>query len=81
MAKGEITINEMMRQGCGYCVHFCPRKCVEFVGEKMSSRGYPVPTVVRVEDCTGCAVCGWMCPHMASEVYKLQEEEPARGKR
>ena len=74
MAKGEITINEMMCQGCGFCVQYCPSNCVAFVGEKMSARGYLVPTLAKPEDCTGCAICGWMCPHMAIEVYKFQQE-------
>ena len=80
MAKGEITINSMMCQGCGYCAQYCPKQCIEFVDEKMTERGYLLPTVTKPEECTGCTICGWMCPHMAIEVYKFQEETVLRNR-
>jgi 2-oxoglutarate ferredoxin oxidoreductase subunit delta len=79
MAKGEITIDEMMCQGCGYCAKFCSRGCIVISGDKMSARGYLVPVFTNHENCNACAVCGWMCPHMAIEVYRIEEEEAVKS--
>lgn len=77
-AKGEITISEMMCQGCGYCAKFCAKGCI-VMSDKMSPRGYLLPKVVKPENCNACSICGWMCPHMAIEVYKLEEKEAVHG--
>ena len=75
MPKGRITINEGLCLGCGYCVHFCPKKCVAINGDKVSPQGYLLASIVTPEECTGCGICGWMCPHLAIDVYKAEEKE------
>ena len=71
MSKGEITIDEGRCKGCGYCVHFCTRQCIAMPPGKFTSRGYALPVVAKPEECTGCGICGWMCPDEAIEVYRL----------
>ena len=71
MAKAEVVIDEEQCQGCGYCVEFCSKGCIEITKDKFSPKGHLLPSVVKPDDCTACGVCGWMCPAMAIEVYKI----------
>ena len=75
MAKGEITIDFSLCQGCSYCVKFCSRGCIEMTKDKFNSKGYVLPAFVHPEACTGCQICAWMCPAMAIEVYKYERRE------
>ena len=75
MAKGEIVIDETLCKGCGYCVKFCSRGCIEIVGDKFTPQGYLLPSFTHPENCNACCVCAWMCPDFAIEVYKYVEEE------
>ena len=75
MAKGEIVINETLCKGCGYCVKFCSRGCIEIAGDKFTPQGYLLPAFINPEKCNACCVCAWMCPDFAIEVYKYVEEE------
>ncbi|MDY6907765.1 MAG: ferredoxin family protein [Chloroflexota bacterium] len=75
MARGEIVIDEMLCKGCGYCVKFCNRGCIEITGDKFTPQGFLLPSFVNQENCNACAVCGWMCPDFAIEVYKFVEEK------
>jgi NAD-dependent dihydropyrimidine dehydrogenase PreA subunit len=36
-----------------------------------------LPMVVKPEDCTGCTICGYMCPDAAITVYKLEKADSA----
>lgn len=73
MPRGEIVIHEDLCQGCGYCQEFCSRKCVVMSVDRFSPKGNLLPAFVNRESCTGCGICGWMCPHMAIEVYRCLE--------
>ena len=75
MSKGEITINEVRCKGCGLCVHYCPRRCIEMATDKFTAGGYLMAVLERADDCTGCGVCGWLCPDQAIEVYRLVESK------
>jgi len=70
MAKGEITIDEKLCKGCGYCTEFCNRGCIIIPGDKFTPQGYLLPVFVEPDTCNACGVCGWMCPDFAIEVYK-----------
>jgi 2-oxoglutarate ferredoxin oxidoreductase subunit delta len=72
MNKGEVIINEELCYGCGHCVKFCSRGCIEITGKKFTPEGYLLPTIVKPEECTACGICGWMCPAIAIEVYKCE---------
>lgn len=75
MAKGEIVISENRCKGCGYCVYFCSRHCLEIPGDIFSARGYTLPVFNNPDECTGCGICGWLCPDQAIEVYRFVEEK------
>ena len=70
MAKGEIVINEANCCGCGYCQEFCKRGCIILPGDRFSPQGYLLPVFAHPDKCNACGICGWMCPHLAIEVYK-----------
>ena len=73
MAKGEITINEGLCRGCGFCEEFCPKECIVISSDKISPQGFTLPTVSKPEECNACCICAWLCPHSAIEVYKFVE--------
>jgi 2-oxoglutarate ferredoxin oxidoreductase subunit delta len=76
MAKGEIVINDTNCKGCGYCVKFCARGCIVTAGDKVTPRGYLIPSFANAEKCNACGICAWMCPRFAIEVYKYVEDAP-----
>lgn len=71
MAKGEITVNEGACKGCGLCAHYCNRGVLAWPSEKLSKEGYLLPSIVAMDRCNACAICGWMCPDHAIEVFEL----------
>lgn len=77
MARGEVIIAEKACLGCGYCVAFCPKRCIEISEDKIGPRGFMLPFLVDSEECNACGICGWFCPHSAIEVYRFVENEAA----
>ena len=81
--KSEVIIDEQRCVGCGYCVEFCPRGCLEKDASKISRHGLMQPTLTRPEQCTTCGLCAKICPRWAIEVYLSVEaagEAPIREK-
>lgn len=74
MAKGEIEIDELMCNSCGYCIEFCPPKCL-VMGKRFNTRGYVLPEFANREDCTACRICAMMCPQLAIEVFRFVTKE------
>ena len=68
MVGPEVNISEKYCKGCGYCVVFCPRGCLEIKGDKFTALGYLVPTFTHPEQCNTCASCAQMCPECAIEI-------------
>ncbi len=58
-------------KGCGYCVHFCPKKVLA-LGSNRNAQGAFFPVLIKPEDCILCGTCARMCPDAAIE---LVEEE------
>ena len=75
MAKGEIVIDENRCKGCSYCIHFCNLNCIVMPGDIFTPKGYSLPVFINTDECTGCGICGWMCPDQAIEVYRYVEAE------
>ena len=71
MVQNEVMINEELCHGCGYCVQFCPRGCLDMPGDQPGPMysGYEIAKFVNPERCNGCGICTRMCPCGAVEVY------------
>lgn len=65
----EVIIDEKRCRGCGYCVEFCPRECLEITKDEINPMGYAIPVLTKPEQCNTCGLCARMCPHWAVEVY------------
>ena len=74
MAKGEIEIDEVQCQACGFCVVFCKPECISIPEDRLGPKGFPVAVFSEPEGCTACGVCGWMCPDFAIRVFKYIEQ-------
>jgi 2-oxoglutarate ferredoxin oxidoreductase subunit delta len=61
---GTVRIDNERCKGCGFCIEFCPTKCLEF-SKDFNPKGYHPPELVRPDDCTGCDLCGLLCPDFA----------------
>ncbi|MBN1945541.1 MAG: 4Fe-4S binding protein [Bradymonadales bacterium] len=65
----------MIRQdwckGCGFCVEFCPVHCLAF-GQDFNQKGQHVPHLVDPVRCTGCNLCGMMCPDFAIWAERIE---------
>ncbi|MBN1959490.1 MAG: ferredoxin family protein [Deltaproteobacteria bacterium] len=59
--SGVVYIDREKCKGCGFCVEFCPTKCLE-LDQAYNAKGYHPPIVARPDDCTGCDLCGRFCP-------------------
>jgi 2-oxoglutarate/2-oxoacid ferredoxin oxidoreductase subunit beta len=68
MKRGEVTIDDRRCFGCGYCVEFCPRGCLERNLDRVSLQGHAVPVFAKPEKCTACKTCARICPRWAIEV-------------
>lgn len=92
---GRIIINIERCKGCGLCVAVCPKGGIT-ISKKSNKSGYfpaePVPSEVEgatnsdsfdklATSCTGCAVCALVCPDAAIEVFREEEEVPAKSAR
>jgi 2-oxoglutarate ferredoxin oxidoreductase subunit delta len=50
-------------------VVLCPPRCLDLSAET-NSKGYPIAVLGRPAECTGCEICGHVCPHWAIDVYR-----------
>jgi 2-oxoglutarate ferredoxin oxidoreductase subunit delta len=62
--RGQVTINDELCKGCGFCIEFCPTDVLEFSVE-FNRKGYHPPRAVNPDACTGCDLCGIYCPDFA----------------
>ncbi len=61
MAKGFVAVTVERCKGCGFCVEFCPTDCIE-LSSQYNIKGYHTPVLAHKDDCTGCDICGMVCP-------------------
>ena len=68
MKTYHVTLDETRCTGCGYCVHFCPRACLQINIDHISNGGFALPSVSNGGKCNACGTCVRMCPHWALQV-------------
>jgi len=59
-----IRINKEFCKGCGFCIEFCPKNVFE-LSDELNSKGYQLPRVARLGDCSECGQCDLYCPEFA----------------
>ena len=59
-----ITIDHACCKGCHLCIDQCPNEVLE-ISETRNEKGYRMPEVARIEECTGCLMCEMICPDMS----------------
>ena len=65
-----ITVDERYCKGCGLCITFCPRECIELDPNKLTAKGYHPARLKADANCSGCSTCATMCPDVAITVYR-----------
>ncbi|MDD8016723.1 MAG: 4Fe-4S binding protein [Acidobacteriota bacterium] len=76
-ALGSVVINEERCKGCGFCIEFCPVRCLEFSGQ-YNAKGYHPPVLTDPEKCTGCNMCGLLCPDFAIYGFMFKKNQSRR---
>ena len=56
-------------KSCELCVHTCQRECLK-ISEETNAAGFFVVRFVSEDQCTGCGLCGEMCPDLALQIWK-----------
>jgi 2-oxoglutarate ferredoxin oxidoreductase subunit delta len=69
--QGSVYIFFERCKGCGFCVEFCPAKCLE-LSKDFNGKGYHPPVLIRETDCTGCDLCGMLCPDFAIYGFRIK---------
>jgi len=70
MAKGKVTINELVCKGCELCVSVCPKQVLKLAESRINVGGYN-PVEVINDDCIACTSCAKMCPEVAITVERI----------
>ena len=50
-----ITVDERYCKGCGMCISFCPRECIELDPNKLTAKGYHPARLKADANCSGCS--------------------------
>lgn len=62
--RAEIRVLKDLCKGCGFCIHYCPRKVLGR-SDEINAMGAHPPRVVNEEECTLCNLCSLLCPDLA----------------
>ncbi len=64
-----VDVIEERCKSCELCVSVCARQCLK-ISDRHNQSGYFVVEFVGKDKCTGCALCGEMCPDLVLQVWK-----------
>jgi 2-oxoglutarate ferredoxin oxidoreductase subunit delta len=67
MAK--VVIRKDRCKACQLCVDFCPKRIL-VMSDDLNVYGVHYACLLEEQKCTGCAICGLVCPDVAIEVYR-----------
>ena len=63
-AKGKAHLKKDWCKECRFCIEFCPGGVLA-VSDEFNALGYHPPIIVDESKCTGCELCGMLCPEFA----------------
>jgi 2-oxoglutarate ferredoxin oxidoreductase subunit delta len=69
-----IEINDNLCKGCDICIEFCPTDVFR-KSDKLNRRGYYLPVVARLDECTVCRLCELLCPELAIVLTEKQASD------
>jgi len=69
----EVIILAERYKGCGFCIEFCP-KHVLYESTEINSQGYHQVYIDDSDKCTGCNICGMICPDFAIYVVSIEKK-------
>lgn len=64
-----IKVENNFCKGCGICIVNCAKKCLD-LSEDFNLFGNRYCIQTQPDKCTGCKICGIMCPDSAISVFK-----------
>ncbi|MBI5763230.1 MAG: 4Fe-4S binding protein [Planctomycetes bacterium] len=70
-----LDIDVRRCKGCGLCVEFCPKHCLE-LGDGMNAIGYHPAELHKPEACTSCSLCAEVCPEAGIRVFRKKKGKP-----
>jgi 2-oxoglutarate ferredoxin oxidoreductase subunit delta len=75
MARGKIDIDIHMCKGCELCYSACRFNVLQLSPpDEVNEYGYRYMKAVNPDNCTGCSMCGLMCPDSAITVWRFIKE-------
>jgi len=69
--KGAIEVDTECCKGCDLCVKSCPFDVLA-MSKDVNAKGYTFSYMQNPDNCTGCAICGLVCPDGCISVYKIK---------
>ena len=70
-----VRIRKDRCKGCGLCVDVCPRQLIFISDDEINPKGYhPAKYDETRGECIYCMQCALMCPEVAIEIVRLEEE-------
>lgn len=70
--RGRVFVKKELCKECRFCVEFCPRHTLA-MSRDLNEKGYHYP-VIDKDNCTGCDLCGMLCPDFAIYGIRLKSE-------
>jgi len=67
-----VIIAERCKE-CGFCAEFCPQHVIAKSGD-INSKGYHPVYLIDENSCTGCDICGMICPDFAIGIVDVLEK-------
>jgi len=67
--RGKITIDVKRCKGCGYCILYCPKKCLS-LSDSINVRGVRYAEFTDPDACIACGICARVCPDVCIEVFE-----------
>ena len=60
--------------GCGLCIHVCPKNVFE-KADHLTEKGVYPPVPVHIEMCTACSMCMIYCPDFCIVVQRTEDKK------